>query len=137
MFRDLGVNSPDPHSIEQSIVVYSGRPQLAAERAFSATWNGNVVTLNFTGQDKPSVKKGSWILDNTVIGPGNTVNSNGFFYRVVNVTEGSGTMDLELLTPGRRGSNNSNAAFIVVMDGVVEVFDRTTGNPLTGVKPPW
>ena len=138
MFRDLSVSALDPHTIEQSIVVYSGRPQLEAESAFPGTWNGNVVTVNFAGLSKPAIRKGSWILDNTVIGPGNTVNANGFFYRVVNVTDTSATtMDLELLTQGRRGANNSNNAFIVVMDGVVEVFDRTFSTGFGGSNVAW
>jgi hypothetical protein len=117
---------PAPDQVEESIVVYSGRPQLAAEQAFPAQWTNNntTVTVNFAGLPKPAIRKGSWILDNTVIAPGGIVNANGFFYRVVNVTEFATTMDLELLTSGRRGNNNTPNAFIVVMDGVVEVFDK-------------
>jgi hypothetical protein len=136
-----------PNFVETSIVVYSGRPQLPTETTFVAKWQGNVVTLNrAAGTPAPAIRKGAWILDGTVITTAGKVTPNGYFYRVTAVNEGvSGpnTTDLELQST-RRGPVNDpdpavqNSGFVVVMEGVVEVFERLATQPVfntTGFNP--
>ncbi len=135
---DISVPSP---AVDLTIVVYSGRPQLSAETTYQANWHpgagpgggSNVVTLTWGTQQKPAIRKGGWILDATVVAPSapTTPTPNGYFYRVVNVNDGASgpnTTDLELQT-ARRGPTMGSASdqglgFVVVMDGVVEVFER-------------
>jgi hypothetical protein len=126
----------NPSFVDLTIVVYSGRTQLSGEKSFPANWSagGDVVTLSFSGADKPAIRKGGWILDNTVV-VGTTPNTNGYFYRVVNVTEGASgpnTVDLEVQPNRRRptqGGANPGLGSVVVMDGVVEVFERGPSTP--------
>jgi hypothetical protein len=126
----------NPSVVNLTIVVYSGRTQLSGEKTYAASWSaaGNVVTLNFAGLDKPAIRKGGWILDNTVV-VGTTANPNGYFYRVVNVADGvsgANTVDLEV-QPTRRGvtqgGTDPGLGSVVVMEGVVEVFERGPSAP--------
>jgi hypothetical protein len=132
-------NVANTTQVEMSIVAYSGRPQLAGEATFKASWSraGNSVTLDHTGLAAPAVRKGGWILDGTVIAPGNAPNTNGFFYRVVNVNELGNSTELELQTfrQGTTAGSDQSLGFVVVMDGVVEVFERKVGPPITNI--PW
>jgi hypothetical protein len=112
---------------DMTVVVYSGRPQLgSSEQTFSSAQflDRNVIRINYSGQDRPAVRKGGWILDATINLSANPPNVQGKFYRVVNVTDvDPTTVDLELQTelpdfgPGVTGT-------VVVLGGVVEVFPR-------------
>jgi Tfp pilus assembly protein PilV len=138
-----GVNS----AVDVTVVVYSGRsPQLPlGETGFAptpgATWTGginfdpttNVVNLPYTGS-KPSVGKGTWILDATMVNDNYEPDPHGFFYRVVGVTDGPGTsLNLELQTPPRMPTQyvaagvNHTYGVLVIMDNVVEVFEKGVG----------
>jgi hypothetical protein len=116
--------------VSLAVVVYSGRPQLAGEQTYQAKWqpSANVVTLMWSTQEKPAIRKGGWILEAPIVVSGN-LNPNGYFYRVVNVTDGvngPNTMDLELSTNRRAPTSGSDPSlgFVVIMDGAVEVFER-------------
>jgi hypothetical protein len=131
----------DPSVVEVSAVVYSGRaPQLPlGETAFTNVMfdnsgASNLVTITYSASGtKPNIKKGSWILDATMVNTfTNQPDPHGFFYRVVNVTDfgGSpGVMQLELQTIPKVNSYDSNGNYgvLVVMDNVVEVFDKGSG----------
>jgi hypothetical protein len=111
-----------PSLVELAVVVYSGRPlNMAAtgETPFSATLSGTVATLSWgAGQTPPDVQTGAWIFDATM-----QPDPHGYFYRVLSATPTSATtMDVEVQTPFR----NSGPATIVIMDNVVEVFERGT-----------
>jgi hypothetical protein len=96
------------------------------ERSFMANFDGttNVVKLTWdpTLQDPPAVRRGSWILDASLV-----PNIHGFFYRVVGTSDpvavsgSESTMKVEL-------QNNAQASVdkgvAVVMENVVEVFQR-------------
>lgn len=125
--------------LELTVVVYSNRPLqlspdlLAGEIPYTATFTQNLSTATLTWdmskQEKPPLRRGSWILDATMPTTANsTVAPRGYFYRVVNVTDGSvtgtiATTELELETTARGGDGTANSTAIV-LEGVVEVFDR-------------
>jgi hypothetical protein len=114
----------------------------------------NVVTIGWTAiQEKPAVRRGSWILDASIEfvaqGAGSLASngwSHGYFYRVVGITEpgilGPGSMDLELQTPLREDVytlpttngetyggtvGRSRTGQIIVMENVAEVFEKGPG----------
>jgi hypothetical protein len=143
-----GINS----MVDLTVVVYSGRPQQLplGETAFAPntgkSWtNGinfdpstNKVNLPYTGV-KPPVTKGTWILDATMVNDNYEPDPHGFFYRVVGVSDGpvvSGvpSVDLELQAPPRMPTQYLDAkrnlhtyGVLVIMDNVVEVFDKGLG----------
>jgi hypothetical protein len=130
------VNASNPaYGTNLWVVVYDGRPQMSTgisqtigEHTYSATIGNmtfstnypgnNTIILNWVaGQDPPQVKKGTWILDASI-----PTYNHGFFYRAVGVTQtGPTSMDVEVQTNVRATSNNGVA---VVMDNVIEVFER-------------
>jgi prepilin-type N-terminal cleavage/methylation domain-containing protein len=130
-------NCSDPQHLNLTVVVYSGRPLQTAPDAVptgEAVYQANVVpgrnTLTLTwgaGQDKPAVRRGSWILDATAADSP----PRGYFYRVVDITDtGANSMLLELQT-NLQGSLQVPAQ-VVVLDGVAEVFQKPqipTGAP--------
>ena len=103
----------------------------------------------------PKVRKGTWILDATMASPdpnplGSLPEPHGFFYRVTAVTaESAGTITVEIQQPVQQvkdlngnniidtslphGSGGNVYGIAVVMENVVEVFDRKT---LTSVITP-
>jgi hypothetical protein len=128
----------NPAGIEVTVVVYSGRTQLSGEQTYQARWKpsatGNVVRVYYAATDnRPAIRKGGWILEPTIVGTGSSApNTNGYFYRVVNVSDvaselpGFNAIDLELLT-NRRGATygiDPGLGVVVIMEGVVEVFER-------------
>ncbi|MBY0527742.1 MAG: prepilin-type N-terminal cleavage/methylation domain-containing protein [Gemmataceae bacterium] len=115
MVRRLRAN--EPRVLEFSVVVYSGRSTLApqTESIHDATFAlPNIVTLT----SKPQIRKGGWILDATMTSP-----PQGYFYRVVNVRDISGGVEIEVQTPFRRAAG---AGKVAVLSNVAEVFDRST-----------
>lgn len=135
------------YDVDLTIILYDRRPWLstvtgtqdfcAGETTYNAvfTKGQSIATLSWAaGQTPPSIRRGTWILDvtlqptfaNQVVGgvlkPGPLVGINGYFYRVLNATNTSPTtMDVELHRPSRA---NATAGFAVVMENVVEVFER-------------
>ncbi len=89
-----------------------------------------LITLSWNpaaGQDKPAVRKSTWILDATMGNPAANPpqNPHGYFYRVVNVVEpgsaGPNSIDVETQTDVR---DSGTLQTIVVMESVAEVFEK-------------
>lgn len=144
-----------PSVVDLSVVVYSGRPlQLLGtlglpfgENEYEAEGGnvgGNTLIVKWNqSQEKPNIKKGSWILDTTSYNPQASQMRNlvlkhgpvhGFFYRVTNIALESGNqMVLQLETPLKAPIGLTPAPLggyfprIVVMENVVEVFEKGTG----------
>jgi hypothetical protein len=138
LFRMLDGANPSTSPIEVTVVVYSGRTQLSGEQTYQARWQNsatsNVVRVYYAVTDnRPAIRKGGWILEPTIVGTGSSApNTNGYFYRVVNVSDvtsdlsGFNAIDLELLTNRRSATYGIDPALgvVVIMEGVVEVFER-------------
>jgi hypothetical protein len=103
----------------------------------------NVVRVVHNG-NPPKLRSGGWILDATPYvdvpqpppnPPRHVVMRNAFFYRVTSVTDvNANTTDYEVQTPFRgfpppvvAGSPPPWAGTVVVLEGVVEVFERGSG----------
>jgi hypothetical protein len=130
--------------VDLTVVVYSQRPlqlttaafQPVGETAYAAVGarGSKVVTLAVgAGQRQPDLRKGSWILDASVVPtpigtpPVQSVTVHGFFYRVVGLTEvNPTTMELELETSLKEALPQAGGR-VVVMDNVAEVFDKGPG----------
>jgi hypothetical protein len=122
-----------------SVVVYAGRTTsaLGGENPYAATGakdtNAVVVTWDPATQEKPAIRIGTWILDATY--DQTTLVAHGDFYRVVNVTEDPAVpnqLTLELQTNLRAdllpvGGAVTVGGTVVVMENVVEVFDKGDG----------
>jgi hypothetical protein len=130
-------NVSNPQQVWLTVVVYSGRTQLPSEQAFQARWlsaSGNVVRLYWDpAAIRPPIRKGGWVLEPTLIAPPSLPpNTNGVFYRVVNTTDASSdipgklAVDLELQSNrhGITSGTDSGASVMVILEGVVEVFER-------------
>jgi hypothetical protein len=123
----------DQPLVELTVVVYRDRPTVvgnfdAQEYPFPATFNPStkMISVSYTGTVPPPVRPGSWVLDVTQT---NGI-PNAYFYRVVNITETTaGTVDMEFAVPFRRfaPTATSVSGTIIVMDGVVDVFEKGTG----------
>ncbi len=135
--------------VDMTVVVYSGRPmQLSSGMAVQfgegayegrdGVEGGNTVTTTWpAARERPNIKKGTWILDATweQAGAGRTRYGpvHGHFYRVVNYTETSTTsMLLQLERPLKAPIQTSappdqRTGRIIVMDNVVEVFEKGPG----------
>ncbi len=123
--------------LDVTIVVYSGRgiptwtgTAMDAETVFHATFTnpaGNIVSVDWpVGTDRPRLRRGNWIMDGRM-----RLVPQGYMYRVVSINEtGSNSLDLEVQTPLGGPLRNYGVAGpddrIVVMDNVVEVFERGT-----------
>jgi type II secretory pathway pseudopilin PulG len=134
--------SSDKSIVDLTVIVYSNRPTVfgAGESTYSPVKfdpSSNVVRVYWgAGQEKPSVRTGGWILDATMVRPPAGIapqvphalpDPHGFFYRVVNVTEGNDGrpyVDLELQTNPKAGTNQG---VLVVLEGVAEVFEKGSG----------
>jgi hypothetical protein len=131
----------DPTVVDLQVVVYSGRLfQLPlGETAYGpVTFDpaSNFVSVPYDAtQEKPPVRKGTWVLDATLPPPDGTRDSriprgnlqlpHGFFYRVVGVSEQSpGVMVLELQGRPRKYTQRGT---LIVMENVVEVFEKGIG----------
>ena len=112
-----------------TVVVYSGRPipppstlsgESASKLAGATAYTADQLTLT----TQPIIKPGGWILDATTID--GTNGPHGYFYRVTDVIDnGNGTWTLQLQTKLRVAiTPNGNAGQIIVLDNVVEVFEK-------------
>jgi hypothetical protein len=144
----------DESVVDMSTVVYADRSTqtVAGENFFAANRLSNTaLTFNYTRASKPKLRNGSWILDvtqdaypNYTVTPTGTYQVvRGYFYRVVDATENAAnnTFTLELQTPLRAPPDPAppppgvlgvrfvpTAAYrIVVMENVIDVFERGTG----------
>jgi hypothetical protein len=129
-------------------VVYSGRSAAVSnESVYSGIlFDSNSTTVTVTwnptiGEGRPAIRPGSWILDATVVkrnpssNPPYLPDPHGFFYRVVNVTDGPTlnqiTLELQtkprVSTVGPSVSGGQGYGILVVMENVVEVFEKSAG----------
>ncbi|MCS6866940.1 MAG: hypothetical protein RMJ56_13085 [Gemmataceae bacterium] len=131
----------DRHNIRVQVVVYNNRAHLyrppGSEAVVAADFTpGQTAIVNVPrGAD---VRKGSWVLDATVVGTESTPNGpaprlirNGEFYRVLSVTEVNGTLALEVHKPISRADGGAlpYRGTLVTLPGVADVFEIA---PLTG-----
>jgi type II secretory pathway pseudopilin PulG len=128
-------------------VVYSGRSAaISGEAVYSGVlFNPSTTSVSVTwnptlGEVKPSVRAGTWILDATVVKRTGVSSPpvpepHGFFYRVVSVSDGPGlnqvTLELQsrprMSTAGISVSGSQGYGVLVVMENVVEVFEKSAG----------
>jgi hypothetical protein len=135
--------SSDKSVVDVTVVVYNGRPTILGqgENVYGPVTfdpNSNLVRVYFVaGQEKPAVRPGGWILDATLVkgafiavsrASNQAPDPHGFFYRVVNVTDGTDLgrpyVGLELQTKPKIGTS---FGVLVVLDGVAEVFEKGPG----------
>jgi hypothetical protein len=126
-----------PSIVETTVVVYKNRPSIGGENAYVLNpgqqpfdINSNEVQIPWAPgmQETPPVRKGSWILDATVLNAAGQPEPHGFFYRVVNVTDnGAGSMIVELATKPKMSTVGNGNGVLVVMENVVEVFEKGAG----------
>jgi hypothetical protein len=142
----------EPNTVNMTVVVYSGRSSLVrAENTYYVDWQAGSTTVVIPynpsaspPQEKPAVRPGRWVLDATVVNPQTPAgpiipDPHGFFYRVVNVSDATYTspatgatypaVQAELQTPIRKSTtvaagSRGQEGVLVVLDNVVEVFDR-------------
>jgi hypothetical protein len=123
----------DRKIVDLTTIVYNGRSVdvPTPETAYSAigTTGTKSLVIDYTGQDKPAVRRGGWVLDATLgytVGNSPVVDPQGIFYRVVNVDDAvPNQLTVELQTPllgGPPASNPPIPRTILVMEKVVEVF---------------
>jgi type II secretory pathway pseudopilin PulG len=124
-----------PSVVEMKVVVYSNRPLTLNKSAqpdeslYVANFDmtASLVTLTWdpsNGEVPPSLRLGDWILDSTPVN-GKSGPPHANFYRVVGINQTSNSaMDIEVQTPlhGFPANQATNAGYVVIMDGVVEVF---------------
>jgi hypothetical protein len=119
-----------PSIVESAVVVYKNRGSIGGEDAFQQVTfdvNNPEVSITYAGAP-PSIRKGSWVLDATVLNTTtNQPEPHGYFYRVVNVTDNAtGTMTIELQSNPKQ-STLGGYGVLVVMENVVEVFEKGPG----------
>ncbi len=129
--------------VELTVVVFSGRSleltggQPEGETQYDAAFDtaDNTVTLSWTTQPPPELREGRWILDpnsNVVNNPPNPPRliTRGYFYRVVSVeASGPNSMTVQVQPTLRNHVGNIPPIpfpKVIVMDNVVEVFERST-----------
>jgi hypothetical protein len=149
----LGIGQRQSSLFDLTVVVYSSRvpgfdgsgnavgehlygDPLSATPSGVVTWGAtaagttpNGVTIDLTtapAMAKPNLRRGSWILDARM-----TPTPQGFFYRVVSVTDVSPTvMELEVQRPLggqlRTPIGPTATGPLIVMDNVVEVLEKLT-----------
>ncbi|MCI0456979.1 MAG: hypothetical protein L0Z62_08375 [Gemmataceae bacterium] len=128
---------------DMSVVVYRRRPLSPTNNftgdeyaydgsLFTPTTNTILINASVAGRAAPPIRPGSWILDGTVKGPPYP-HAHAYFYRVVSVTEvpnatngGRSDFEVEVATP-LRGWTAQGPGRVIVMDNVIEVFERGTG----------
>lgn len=124
------------HEVDVQVIVYSGRSidvptdektYLGVPPAPAATLNDSrTVQLVYTNaSDKPTLKRGYWLLDATMFDANGAVFPQGRFYRAVNIEDGPAvagglTLNVELQTPLAFGPAQQRV--FIVMSNVVEVF---------------
>ncbi len=123
--------------VDMEVVVYSGR-NLQLPLGESVYWgvsfdpSTTLVQVDYSGGEKPDVRKGGWVLDATLTAIGANSGTpgkpdpHGFFYRVVGVSDVSPTVvALELQNKPRKATGPEGV--LIVLDNVIEVFDKGTG----------
>jgi hypothetical protein len=155
--------SPPVPPINLSVVVFSGRlagvdfaGNPLGETLFNNVTYGpapdnspNVVRIDWTGQTRPTLRRGSWVLDARMLpvpslAPGTQLPGlvtffnvpQGYFYRVVSVNDVAPTViDVEVQRPlggpmrGPYGPAGGGAYYtgpLVAVDNISEVFDKDT-----------
>ncbi len=122
--------------VELSVVVYNNERPLEStgnlQRGETVTTsaqfdpNNNLVMLDVPSGAKPKIVAGSWILDISV--PNNNEPGHANFYRLVGVKKESNTRYVvETQTPILGFGSNVSSGTVVIMEGVVEVFNRGAG----------
>jgi Tfp pilus assembly protein PilV len=143
------VSPGDTGPLDLTVVVYAGRSAgqdasgnpigetAYTNTTFGANGNPNVVQINWTGQTKPAVRRGSWVLDarmQDTTGAAPKPAPQGYFYRVTSVTDvGTNLMELEVQQP-LGGSlrtiipigTGGNVGTLIVMENVAEIFEKGT-----------
>jgi type II secretory pathway pseudopilin PulG len=133
----------EPSVVELSVVVYNKRslaPDKVGlapeEQAFAAAYdtgrNAILVSWAAGAAATPAVRVGSWVMDTTPVQVSTTPlkysQPHAYLYRVVGVTEVSDTaIELEVQTPLRGWAGGGGNGTVVVMEGVVDVFEKGTG----------
>jgi hypothetical protein len=111
---------PSSSLVQLYVVVYNGRPTgaLSTETTLSAsgTAGTNSIVVNAKGT---TLRRGGWILDTTY--NATTAQVQGYFYRVTNLVESSGTTIVEVQSNLIATLNQ-----VTIMDDVAEVFDKGT-----------
>ncbi|CAN5233612.1 hypothetical protein BH10PLA2_BH10PLA2_33010 [soil metagenome] len=134
----------NPSTFDVTIVVYSGRPINGVMSSFEEMACNKVgfgmdpttgiatspttVTILYGASgvqpQRPFIKAGGWILDATMPDATNpNAVAQGYFYRVVDVSDNGTSLTLELQTPVRQQIAQGMAVFL---DNVVEVFEKGT-----------
>jgi prepilin-type N-terminal cleavage/methylation domain-containing protein len=128
------------YSVYVTVVVYKQRSTVV----LGETAYGNItyvpasqtVQVAYAGGAIPNIKKGGWILDATMDDTYRDPNDgnlypapHGFFYRVSNVVDIGGVLNVELETPLRNPNPTvtpwqTTGGVLVVLDDVAEVFER-------------
>ncbi len=130
-----------------SVVVYSGRSLdgLSNENGYAGstfTQGSTEVVMPYPGS-RPNIRRGSWILDGTMLNPykpnpsyapsppyaAGAPEPHGYFYRVVNVNDDNpGVLILEIQNPAQASTVTNGAPYgvAITMEHVVEVFERKT-----------
>jgi len=118
----------DAASTIVSTCVFQRRPKAGQlEATFSASMNTNDNTITLTGATIDSLSPGAWVLDATPQVSGR--NQIASFYRVTGVRDsgaGGVVLDLQSSLQGYPATT-ATAGNVVVMDGLVEVFELGTG----------
>ncbi|MEI7688341.1 MAG: hypothetical protein WCL32_25320, partial [Planctomycetota bacterium] len=118
----------DAASTIVSTCVFQRRPKGGQlEATFSASMNTNDNTITLSGATIDSLSPGAWVLDATPQVSGR--NQIASFYRVTGVRDngaGGVVLDLQSSLQGYPASTVT-AGNVVVMDGLVEVFELGTG----------
>lgn len=119
--------------VDLSVVVYAGRSTTVQDGEVLLSGNaGNTVAggkggyeILISGVDLP-IRQGTWLLDTTV--ENRTITGrqfqwmHGHFYRVVNVKDDGSQTAVEVQQPLRE-----NVTSVIVMENVIEVFEKGTG----------
>jgi Prokaryotic N-terminal methylation motif len=127
-----------PRLLDVTVVVYSGRSLRltqdlvpAGEAVFPANFvrGSNVARLQYTGE-RPGIRPGGWVMDALMYDAGYPDEPpRGYFYRVASVTDiDANTIELELGTPAKEGHPDQTGPALV-LEQVVEVFERPTMGP--------
>jgi prepilin-type N-terminal cleavage/methylation domain-containing protein len=128
--------SANPSSYDVTIVVYAGRAINTTMSSFEETAYNQVVfnsssttvTVPYGGSGqsptRPNIKPGGWILDGTMFDASGNPNPQGYFYRVVDVIDNSGSLTLELQNAPRLTTAVGGQGMLIVLDNVAEVFEK-------------
>jgi hypothetical protein len=128
-----------PDIVDMSIVVYNNRPgfSFAPEATYLALGDkdDNSLLVQWTTEDPPAIRKGTWILDATSELPGAGPAAqlapdkygpfHSYFYRVIGAYQlpNQNKMVLEL-----EQTLKAPVQLIAVMENVVEVFENGAGS---------